>query len=178
LILEKLEIRIWKFRKTKNLNLGDFMKAELIQNQFSAEYFYLKKKIIKILKKGKFLGNRKLARAQKQTNKFRKRIKEIEKYLRENGLPHPEAKSNNQINGDLVKDHMKVGRPILTTQDGTLFKKDFQSKDDPFGIMNSKSANPDGTLFETPVLEGAVLNSNLHNPEKIQEFLENQNKDE
>lgn len=154
------------------------MKTELIYSQFSREYFFLKKKIRKILKKGKNSGCRNFARAKKQTNKFKKRIKEIEKYLRENGLPHPEAKSNNQINGDLIKDHMKVGRPILTTQDGTLFKKSFQPTNDPFGIINTRSANPDGTLFETPILEGAILNTSMHNPEKIQEFLENQDKED
>jgi hypothetical protein len=151
--------------------------SKIIYSQFSREYFYLKKKILKILKKGQFLGNRKFVRAQKQTNKFRKRIKEIEKYLRENGLPHPEAKTNNNLNSDLMRDHMQVGRPLLTAQDGTLFKKDFQSKDDPFGVMNTRSASPDGTLFETPILEGAVLNPTFHSSEKIQEFLENQNKD-
>jgi hypothetical protein len=39
-------------------------------------------------------------------------------------------------------------------------------------ILSTKGiTNPDGTPFETPVLDGAVLDSNIHSDNKIQEYL-------
>lgn len=143
------------------------------------EYKFIKNKALKILNKPDPKAKLLVARAKKQTRKFIKRMKEIVELHYDMGLPHPEAefKPSEDLKRQLERLKQNPGKDVLTNPDGSLYSKNSGLIQDGAGfqISNKGVLNPDGTLFETPIMEGSVLNNPLlHSEEKLQEYLKNQ----
>ena len=140
----------------------------------SDEYVYLKDKVLKLLYKHDEKARLKVQRARKQARKFIRRMQEIVKYHENMGWPHPEAKfkPNPNLKEALEALKQSPGKPILTNPDGSLYEKDaIIQPGQGFTISTKGVMNPDGTPFETPVMEGAVLHGGAHSEEKNSRIL-------
>jgi hypothetical protein len=143
-----------------------------------AEYMFLKSKVIKLFSKQNPAATLRIQRAKKQARKFVLRLREIEKYHSDMGWPHPEAHSKPREDLQMELESLKrqPGKDIMTNPDGSLYQKDSLLQSGEGFVISTKGVlNPDGTMFETPILPGAVLDPNIHSENKIKEFLENNN---
>ena len=143
----------------------------------SDEYMFLKDKTMKILNKAATQPALKAAREKKRARKFIRRLLAIEAQHREMGWPHPEAQFKPNPNLQRALESMKKvpGKEMMANPDGSLYQKDGEGliqDGSGFTISTKGVMNPDGTPFETPVMEGSIINPNMHSEEKIQEFLE------
>jgi hypothetical protein len=102
-------------------------------------------------------------------------MKAIETYHAEMGWPHPEAHSKPRPELQKELDALKraPGKPVLANPDGSLYQKDDMVQSGEGFVISTKGiVNPDGTPFETPVMDGAVLSPVMHSEAKIQEYLQ------
>jgi hypothetical protein len=141
----------------------------------SDEYLFLKNKVLKTLTKASEQGPIALARAKRQCKKFINKMKQIEYNHRKLGYPHPEAKfmPKRDLQRELDQSKQKVGKQPLANPDGSLYQKEALIESGAgFVISNKGVVKPDGTLFETPVMDGAVLNPAVHSEDSIKRYLE------
>jgi hypothetical protein len=140
------------------------------------EYLFLKNKVAKLVAKSK--KNDKAILTNRATlikaRKFIRRMLEIEGECKQNGWPHPETFAPSYVDKDPSEFRMSVDSKMLTNPDGTLLS----SKPEPLPLVDKSSIrgqttnfitydevaaipdkvmNPDGSLFETPKLEGSFL---------------------
>ena len=147
----------------------------------SDEYLFLKAKVQKLL--GKPYNRKaslKLDKVARRTVKFIRRMHEIKKMHDDMGWPHPEAqlKPNPKLREALEALKKSPGKEALTNPDGTLYEKDsgIIQSGAGFTISTKGVMNPDGTPFETPIMQGSVMTGgglgSPHSDDKIKEFLE------
>lgn len=142
------------------------------------EYMFLKSKVVKLLKKHHPEAKLKIKRVKKQAKKFIRRMREIVEYHETMGWAHPEAqfRPNPNLRESLEALKQEPGKPLLTNPDGTLYEKYRNVTEEGYLISTKGAINPDGTLFETPIMPGSVLvgggPGSPHSPEKIQSFFD------
>lgn len=138
------------------------------------EYMFLKSEVVKMLGKINPKATLEIKRAKKRAQKFVLRMKTIENYHSDIGWAHPEAhfKPRAELQRELEALKQAPGKPVLANPDGSLYQKDNLIQSGEGFIVSTKGiTNPDGTPFETPVMDGAVLSSAVHSEDKIQEYL-------
>jgi hypothetical protein len=142
-------------------------------NSIIDEYLFLKKKVAKCIVKSKqnekaVITNRAILTKAK---KFIRRMLEIEEICHQEGWPHPDTFEVGYVEKDPSKFKMPVDSKMLAKPDGTLPSSKIQplpiAEATPIRGVASEgfviddkirsAANPDGTLFETPKLEGSFV---------------------
>lgn len=129
------------------------------QGDIISEYHFLKRKIKKMITKAENSGPLQQPRMIKKIANLMRKLIVIEEDCKSMGLPHPDAFDHEEPSlNELTK---SFGRPevkAVLNPDGTLYSKNNlpQAGPDVMTKMSVKS-NPDGCLFETPALEGAIL---------------------
>jgi len=139
------------------------------------EYMFLKSEVMKMLGKINPKATLEIKKAKKRAKKFIVRMKAIETYHLDMGWAHPEAhfKPRADLQKELEAMKQTAGKPVLANPDGSLYQKDNMIQSGEGFIVSTKSiTNPDGTPFETPVMDGSILNPTMHSEKKIQEYLQ------
>jgi hypothetical protein len=122
-----------------------------------AEYGYLKHKATKLAIKAEFSNNLPKQRIIRKIRQLVKRMVELEHDCKQMGYGHPDAFLEEEKNiTEQDFNRIKASARILLKPDGTLPGNVVplpMAETTPIRGMS----NPDGTLFETPKLEGSVL---------------------
>jgi hypothetical protein len=119
-----------------------------------AEYGYLKHKATKLAIKAEFSNNLPKQRIIRKIRQLVKRMVELEHDCKQMGYGHPDAYLEEKQITEHDFDRIKASARTLLKPDGTLPGKVVPL---PMAEHTPLRGNPDGTLFETPKLEGSFL---------------------
>jgi hypothetical protein len=130
-----------------------------LQGDLIAEYHFLKRKVKKMIVKAENSGPLQQPRMIKKIANLMRKLLTIEEDCKSMGLPHPDAFNREEPSlNELTQDFGRPEVKSVLNPDGTLYSKNNLPQAGP-DVLNKISvrSNPDGRLFETPALEGAIL---------------------